>query len=122
MEYTQPTILVVDDDEEILKLIGLTLYRNHYNVILRGSGEGAKAVLEGSKVDLLVTDLVMPDTNGLELLKHIKGKYPNLSIITMTGADFDFSSHAEYLGSSNLLPKPFKMSELVKIVDSAMKG
>jgi len=103
-------ILVVDDDRHILTTIGAALQFIGCDVTLKSNPLEAQEELQNSDdIGLLITDIIMPELNGLQMLKNIKDKFPNLKVITMTGADFDFSDCSEYLGSFKMLKKPFHL-------------
>jgi len=78
------TVLVVDDDAEMLGLTHLMLTRSGYNVLIAGSGKEALKLLEAAPeltVDLLLVDLIMPGMNGNELVDHIHKRRPGLPVV-----------------------------------------
>ena len=79
------TILVVDDDEDILELIERHLSNKGYEVVTAYDGEQALPLLEKVKFDLVITDLKMPKIDGMEVLRRVKEKDPNIEVVILTG-------------------------------------
>ena len=78
-------ILVVDDDEDILELIERHLSNKGYEVVTAYDGEQALPLLEKVKFDLVITDLKMPKIDGMEVLRRVKEKDPNIEVVILTG-------------------------------------
>src|SRR3990170_5082573 len=78
-------ILVVDDDEDILELIERHLSNKGYEVVTAYDGEQALPLLEKVKFDLVITDLKMPKIDGMEVLRKVKEKDPNIEVVILTG-------------------------------------
>lgn len=81
----EETILVVDDDEDILDLIERHLSNRGYEVLTAYDGEQAISLLEKLSFDLVITDLKMPKFDGMEVLKRAKEKDPNIEVVILTG-------------------------------------
>lgn len=79
------TILVVDDDEDVLGLIEKHLSHRGYEVITAYDGEQALRLLERVRFDLVITDLKMPRMDGMEVLRRVKAAYPDTEVIILTG-------------------------------------
>ncbi len=79
------TILIVDDEELILKSIFRVLRNDNYQILTAQSGEEGLAVLKDCEVQLVISDQQMPGMNGLEFLKHVKIDYPQVLTIMLTG-------------------------------------
>lgn len=79
------TILVVDDDEDILDLIERHLSNRGYEVLTAYDGEQAISLLEKLRFDLVITDLKMPKFDGMEVLRKAKEKDPNIEVVILTG-------------------------------------
>jgi CheY-like chemotaxis protein len=109
------TILVVDDEPSVLFALseGLTDRRHGVRVATAANGIEAVAVLEAEAVDLVLTDLRMPDMDGFELLTFLRRNHAALPVILMTAlGDADISSRLATAGSFELLPKPFDLPDL----------
>jgi two-component system, NtrC family, nitrogen regulation response regulator GlnG len=115
------TILVADDDQGIRTVLDQALARANYTV--RSTGNAATLynwVLEGAG-DLVLTDVVMPDENGLDLLPRLKKIRPELPIIVMSAQNTLLTAvKATERGAYDYLPKPFDLKELLNVVDRAL--
>lgn len=114
------SILVVDDEESALQLMQDVLLAAGYEVALAHDGVEAWTAIEtgSTKVpDLLLTDLVMPNMDGMELARKVTGEHPRTKILFTSGyADEIVYSHQELAGQSAFLPKPFGAEVLIKRV------
>ncbi|MEW5949303.1 MAG: response regulator [Thermodesulfobacteriota bacterium] len=79
------TVLLVDDEANVLRSLERTLRNEEYALLTAGSAAEALDILETAPVDLIISDLGMPGMNGFELLKTVKGKYPAVARIILTG-------------------------------------
>ena len=79
------TILLVEDDEELSKLLEYALVRAGNKILRARDGLEALRIYDPKKVDLVLTDLIMPDLEGVELIIRLKRLHPNLKIIAMSG-------------------------------------
>ncbi|MEH6475821.1 MAG: sigma 54-interacting transcriptional regulator, partial [Sneathiella sp.] len=115
------TILVADDDHGIRTVLEQALSRANYTV--RSTGNAATLynwVLEGAG-DLVLTDVVMPDENGLDLLPRLKKIRPELPVIVMSAQNTLLTAiKATERGAYDYLPKPFDLKELLQVVERAL--
>ena len=116
------TILVVDDEGAILVLVQRVLKHANYHVITSRSGDQAWGVIERGqpKVDLVLTDIVMPGSmDGFTLADNTRRKYRKLRVLFMTGALPESDEKAaEMARERRLLRKPFTPKQLLEFVDS----
>src|SRR5215472_14998083 len=85
-EAVLATVLLVDDDREVLDTLVLTLKRGGYDVVPAESGTRALDLLAGGAVvDLMLTDVVMPDINGFNLARIVRMRHPRMRILFLTG-------------------------------------
>ena len=114
-------ILVVDDELHVRTMIGSTLEREGYDVQLAGSGREAYEALERNSFDLVLTDIVMQDGNGLALLERIHALQPHLPVV-MVSAIHDISVAIDSMrrGAYDYLLKPFEREHLVNTVQRAL--
>ena len=122
---TQPTyrILVADDDPPILELLGEYLATRGHSVTLVPDGERALQVLDTEEIDVLVTDLKMPGTDGLSLLQHVRENNLSVATIMMTGyGTIESAISALKSGAHNYLLKPFRLREVHNSVASAVEA
>ncbi len=120
-------ILVVDDETGITMIIKELLVRLNYDVLTAKSGKEALEKLSLGPVDLLITDIVMPDMDGLELITEVQRTLPKVRIIAMSGGGDklgpgDYLKDAKRLGAAYCLTKPFMLNELAAVVSKALSG
>lgn len=113
-------ILVVDDDGAIRGAICRLLLREGLEVTEAINGREAITCYCENPVDLVITDIWMPDKDGLEVIRELRQINPNLPVIAMSGGSrrgqIDFLHHAEAFGACLVLQKPFKIDDLVASV------
>ena len=113
-------ILVVDDELMMRNLLEKILSRDGYKVITAENGQDALEVLQKDKVDIVISDMKMPEMNGFELLKIIKNEYPEIGMIMMTAYGDTYTvKDALLLGADEYITKPFKSFEVSMIVERA---
>ncbi|MEQ9813201.1 MAG: nitrogen regulation protein NR(I) [Azospirillaceae bacterium] len=116
-------ILVADDDKAIRTVLGQALGRLGYDVRSTGTAAGLWQWVEGGEGDLVITDVVMPDENGLDLIPRIKQIRPDLRIIVMSAQNTLLTAvKATERGAFEYLPKPFDLKELVNVVERALNA
>ena len=105
------TVLFVDDDEAILRSLERGLLDEPYNQLFAKSGQEALEILKREEVHVIVTDMLMPEMDGVELLKNVKEMYPNIIMIILSGyAEEDALRVAvEQREIFKLIPKPWKL-------------
>ncbi len=119
---TQKTVLVVDDDPDILKLLAMRLTAAGYAVQSAGSGERAVATIAVSRPDVVVTDLKMGAMDGLALFETIQRSAPTLPVIILTAhGTIPDAVDATKRGVFGFLPKPFESRELLAQVEQALR-
>ncbi len=119
----QGTILLVEDEEGLRALNARGLASRGYTVLEAGNGVEAIDVLEktNGRVDLVVSDVVMPEMDGPTLLKELRSRDPGLKIIFVSGyAEDAFQKHLPEPGQYAFLPKPFTLKQLVAAVKETM--
>jgi putative nucleotidyltransferase with HDIG domain len=114
-------ILVVDDESHVRAMMGSTLERQGYEVLLASSGREALESLELNTFDLVLTDIVMQDVNGIALLEQIHAQYPNLPVVMVTAIhDISVAIDSMRRGAYDYLLKPFEREHLLNTVRRAM--
>ena len=115
-------ILVVDDNPDVLKLIADILESNDYEVKTAPSGASAIKELENNDYDMVLTDLMMPDVDGMQVLENAILKIPKTMCIILTGhGTIKSSVEAIKKGAFDYITKPVSPSELLIIVEKALK-
>jgi DNA-binding NtrC family response regulator len=114
-------ILVVDDEENVCQSIKKVLSRKGYAVSQALTVDDAVKLIKEMTFDLVITDMMIPGTSGMELLQIIRDHYPELEVIMITGyASIESAVNATKLGASAYLPKPFTPDELTKVTESTL--
>jgi CheY-like chemotaxis protein len=115
-------ILVVDDDINVSKSIRKVISEEEYEVETALSGEEALQMDRKKKFDLIITDLMMPGLNGLELLETLKQARPGVNVIMITGyPTIKTAVQSVKMGAFDYLPKPFTPAELRSLVTRVFK-
>jgi putative nucleotidyltransferase with HDIG domain len=118
---TAARILVVDDELPIRTMIGSTLDHFGYAFELAASGNEAMAALEHNRFELVLTDMVMSDTNGITLLEDIHGRFPSLPVVMVTAIhDISVAIESMRRGAYDYLLKPFERDHLLTTVQRAL--
>jgi DNA-binding response OmpR family regulator len=116
-------ILVVDDEKRICHNVEKILTKNNYEVTHALSAQDALDKMAKDSYSLLISDIVMPEQNGLELLKLVKQEWPLTKAIMMTAyASIETAMKAIRLGALGYIPKPFTPDELRSLVENALNG
>ena len=114
---TPPTILIADDDRSIRTVLTQALGRAGYQVRSTGNAATLWRWVEDGEGDLVITDVVMPDENGLDLIPRIKRIRPDLRVIVMSAQSTLMTAvKAAQRGAFEYLPKPFDLAELISVV------
>jgi two-component system cell cycle sensor histidine kinase/response regulator CckA len=118
-----PTILAVDDDRAILHLLDQILNEAGYRVLLANGAWKAIEEFETSQepVELLVTDVIMPDLTGPVLAERLRAQKPDLRVVFISGFhDADLVQRFVTRKGFALLPKPFTVDALLRVVEEAL--
>ena len=115
------TILIVDDEKNYPRILGAVLEDEGYEIFTANSGPEALETLEGTDVDLVLTDMKMPIMDGIQLLEKIKAKDPELPVIMMTAhGTVDKAVEAMQKGAYSYILKPFDNDRLIIYVSKAI--
>ncbi len=112
-------ILVIDDDEQIRSLLTRVFISLKYDVRTAENGAVGIKMLREESVDLVVTDILMPEKEGLETIMEVKKDFPDMKIIAISGGDrdgCDFLPMTKPLGADRSLRKPFSIEEITQVV------
>ena len=115
-------ILVVDDEEEPRRRLSDLLQSSGYVVMEASSGREALAMLQDEELDLVITDIVMPEMDGLELVHRMKSEYPALKAIVLSASDYSqdgiFLKMAQVLGAAGAFKKSISAERLLEAVEA----
>jgi CheY-like chemotaxis protein len=118
-------IIVIDDDPGMRRAAVRVLRRAGHRVSTFENGVGAIREIEKNPPDLLITDIFMPDMEGLETIRRARALWPAMPIIAMSGFSAEQGNYleiAEKFGADAALRKPFRSNELVKLVERVLVG
>jgi len=118
-------ILIIDDEPYILLMLKKMLEKAGYEVDLASNGKEGMDLFEKDKADLVITDIIMPDKEGLEIILEMKKQRPDLKIIAISGggriSPESYLECATHFGASRVFQKPFKQKELVSAVNELIE-
>lgn len=119
-------ILLVDDDDQVRAMLKEVLGSSGYEVWEANDGTGVCKLYEQHRFDLVITDLVMPGIEGIELIIGLRQIDENVKIVAMSGAGPNsaetYLNIANKLGAQHILSKPFTMQEFLTTVSSALES
>lgn len=118
-------ILVVDDEVRIRDLLKHMLTADGHQVLFAENGAQGCTLFRQHKPDLLITDLVMPEQNGIDMILELKKEFPAMRVVAISGGggitgSFDYLPIAKLVGAHHILQKPFGMHELKVAVGDAL--
>jgi DNA-binding NtrC family response regulator len=118
-----PSILIIDDDEQIRVLLRQGLEEAGYNVIDAPNGQKGLRQFRQTPTDLVITDLLMPGKDGLEVTMALHRESPTVKIIVLTGGSGprNFLDAARLLGAHRTMKKPVAIAELLQVVQQELQ-
>jgi len=116
-------ILIVDDEQSLREFLEIFLRKEGFDVTTAGGGAEAVASLDsGEEYDLVLTDLMMPEVDGLQVLSEVKERHPETQVLMMTAyATADTAIEAMKRGAFDYIQKPFKNHEIQVVIDKALE-
>ena len=118
------TILIVDDSESIREVINYTLTNASYDVLIGNDGADALKHLGGNNINLIITDLNMPNKNGIELIKEVRSRDPykfTPILVLTTESQAEKKMEAKEAGATGWIIKPFVTDKLLSIVQKVIR-
>ena len=117
-------VLIVDDDGMVRLTVRMVLQRAGHQVEEACDGNAGMKALQGGDYDLVITDIIMPDCEGIEFIRNALKARPDRRIIAMSGGgrikNTEFLDMAQKCGAKAVLPKPFEPADLMSAVGRAM--
>ena len=117
-------ILVIDDDSLVRAVLTSILEQVGHTVLMAEDGLRGMAMFREERPDLVITDLVMPEQQGIQTLAKIRGEDPNAKVIVMSGSgrigDTDFLAEAQALDANDIVAKPFDPEDLLRSVSRCL--
>lgn len=121
MEKIAPTILIVDDEVNILESFKMFL-KDDYNIFTATSGEEALKIVEKGNINLILLDIMLPDFDGIDLLRKIKDINKNIEVIMVTAIKtVKTAIQAMKLGAYDYITKPFNVDEVVSSIEKCLE-
>lgn len=118
---TNVTALIVDDEPDIRELLEITLGRMNLRTVSAGDLASARKLLKTEKISLCLTDMQLPDGNGLSLLEHIQSEYPHIPVAVITAfGSMDTAINALKAGAFDFVSKPVNLEQLRGLVETAL--
>ena len=125
--HSRGRVLIIDDNPDLRELIGDALEHEGYEVTLASDGSQGAEALRTGEPDLAITDIFMPEKDGIEMISLLKREFPETPILAISGAvkhstrvGVDYLSMARKFGADRVLRKPFDMDELLQVVEEVM--
>ena len=119
-------VLIVEDDKELRDMISLSLTRRKFTVIESANGKEAIMHFKPSITDLVVTDLIMPEEDGLKVIMKLREIKPSLKIIAISGGGKagpgSYLNLAKALGADAIYSKPFSLNDLVTKIEDLLRS
>lgn len=115
-------ILVIDDDDLVRDTIVETLIQEGYLVKSAKDGVEGLQTIRGEHFDLIITDLYMPEKEGMQTIIEIRRDFPKMKILAISGRSDAMLNVARLLGSNSTLGKPFDLGELASTVEQLLEG
>lgn len=117
-------ILIIDDDQMVSATIELLLLKAGHTVTVAANGNLGVASYKASPADLIITDIIMPEKEGIETIQEIRALSPKVPIIAISGGgrtkNYDFLRMANKIGANEVLKKPFANDELLGLVNKCL--
>ena len=119
----QPKILIVDDSQELLDIMCEYLETCGYTVHMTTESKDALRLIAATRYDIIVSDIHMPEMDGLELMARIKNKHPGLPVVLITGYSVSEARKiAMEKGADAFVEKPFHMKKMIEVVANLLNN
>jgi CheY-like chemotaxis protein len=116
-----PGILIVEDDQELREMLKVSLGKRKYLILEASNGKEAISKFKPSVTDLVITDLIMPDEDGLKVIMKLREIKPEIKIIAISGGGKagpgNYLNLARALGADEVYSKPFSLNDLISKID-----
>lgn len=115
------TILVIDDDQEVREFLVTVLQRAGHEVASAPNGRDGVSMFRSNPVQVVITDIIMPEKDGIETILDLRREHPDLKVIAISGGGRttpeNYLHSARLLGADRAIRKPFKNEEILQAVD-----
>jgi len=121
-----PGILIVEDDRELREMLRISLARRRYTVLEADNGKDAITYFKPTLTDLVITDLIMPEEDGLKVIIKLREIKPSIKIIAISGGGkagpASYLNLAKALGANAAYSKPFSLNDLMTKIDDLLES
>ena len=121
-----PGVLIVEDDKELREMLKMSLLRRSFTVLEAENGKDAITHFKPSLTDLVVTDLIMPEEDGLKVVIKLRELKPSIKIIAISGGGKvgpgSYLNLAKALGADAIYSKPFSINELIAKIEQLLEN
>ena len=118
-------ILIMDDESQIRSMLKKMLEQEGFNVIVASDGKEGMNLFKKEPCDLVITDIIMPGKEGIEIIQALRKEYPDVPIIAMSGGGRNspdsYLNIAKLMGAHAIFEKPIKKEKLLNAVRKALK-
>lgn len=114
------SVLLVDDEPQIRQMLREVIEEQQYRVIEAANGRAAFRLSQVEKIDLLITDLMMPDQEGIETIRQFREIYPDLKIVAISGGEPVYLRAAGKLGADAMLRKPLDLDVFSNLLNEML--
>jgi two-component system, chemotaxis family, chemotaxis protein CheY len=119
-------ILVIDDNEDLCETLLMLLEDEGYSAIIARDGASGVRAFAESRPDLVITDVLMPEADGIEAIREIRALDPHARIVAMSGGAVIGNAYylrmAKTLGAMEVLAKPFEIEDLVRVIEACLSA
>ena len=120
--YQLPRILVIDDQSDVRAMISIVLRIHHFEIVEAASAAAGLKAFEDSEFDLAIVDIFLQEINGLDVIRLMRERVPDLPVVAISGMTaLDFVSASPELANVVCLQKPFRPVQLVRAVEAAYR-
>jgi DNA-binding response OmpR family regulator len=119
-------ILIIDDEAGVRATLSLALQASGHETLEAANGRLGLELFARERVDLVITDILMPEKEGIETIIELRQRRPDLKIVAISGGgrsqNKDYLVNATHLGADATLRKPFSMAKLAQVIDACLGG
>ena len=120
------TVLIIDDDSAVCESLSINIRAMGYDAVSTSTGDSAEKLIQEHDVDLVITDIYMPEQDGLEIIRRLRKQWAKMPIVAISGGgesgNLDVLRVALALGASASLIKPYEPGELESILSQLLNG
>lgn len=119
------SILIIDDNNLVRDMLRDVFEYYNYITLEASSGQSGIDIYKENPTDIVITDIIMPGMNGIEVIRKLKAEFPSVKIIAISGGSkntYDTLASAKQSGASHTFIKPFDMKEILSVIHKEING